>query len=64
MLTVINLSLEFKILLLMSSVQLYKEYVWVLTGHHQTVEHCKNWYLLAFSEYDDSRKQDNRNPNK
>ena len=43
---------------------LCKEYVWVLTGHHQTVEHCKNWYLFVFSEHNDSRKQDNRNPNK
>ena len=41
-----------------------KEYLWVLTPHNQTVEHCKNWYLFVFSEYNGSRKQDNRNPNK
>ena len=29
----------------------WKEYLWVLTRYHQTVEHCKNWYLFVFSEW-------------
>ena len=58
MLTVINSVFDEYIIYYFWWVLFYKEYVSVLTDHHQTIEHCKIWYLFLWI-YNDLRKQDN-----
>ena len=37
---------------------LYKGYLWVLTGHHHEIELCKNWYLFVCDTHGLERTKD------